>query len=322
MSVTKSVVGCLAGVLVGSGRLDAGAPVTQHVPELAGTGYDRATVRQVLDMRSGVRFREEYTNPDSEIRIMDRWIGSRPAAPDEEHRGLYAYLRTLTSHARHGGVFDYRSSESDVLGWVCERAAGQRMADLLADLLWRPMGTTDDADLVCDGVGTAIHDGGLCATLRDVARFGQLLLDDGRVGQGADAVQVVPAEWLVQARAVDSDVRQAFASSPAEQSFPGGWYRSQLWFRPGRFGDVVLALGIHGQLVHVNRRTRTVCVKLSSWPQPQLPALLLDTVRACDAVGGYLAGLADDAASTTGTIGVVSGTGRRLGSRSRPGGAM
>jgi CubicO group peptidase (beta-lactamase class C family) len=319
--VTKSLVGCVAGVLAAAGRLHPEHWVTRYVPELAGTAYDGTTVRHLLDMRSGVHFREEYTDPDSDIRVLDRWIGSRPAGPDEEHRGLYAYLRTLTASSPHGGRFDYRSSETDVLGWVCERAAGQRMADLLADALWRPMGAAVDADLICDGVGTAIHDGGLCATLRDVARFGQLLLDDGRVGRGPDAVQVVPAEWLASTRAVDSDLRQAFASSPAEVSFPGGWYRSQLWFRPGRFGDVALAIGIHGQLVHVSRRARTVCVKLSSWPQPQLPTLLLDTVRACDAVGGHLAGLADDALSATGTIPVV-GSSRRSGSRPRPGGAM
>jgi CubicO group peptidase (beta-lactamase class C family) len=71
-------------------------------------------------------------------------------------------------------------------------------------------------------------------------------------------------------------------------SFPGGWYRNQLWFRPGEHGDVLLALGIHGQMVHVSRRTGTVCVKLSSWPDAQNPAYLQDTLRAFDAVGGAM----------------------------------
>ena len=160
------------------------------------------------------------------------------------------------------------------------------MADLIATTLWQPIGAEYDAELLIDGLGTAIHDGGLCATARDVARFGLLLLDGGRVG-GTD---VVPPGWLARAWTVDADSRGAFAASPSEQQFPGGWYRDQLWVRPGPYGDVMLCIGIHGQLVHVNQRTRTVCVKLSTWPTPQNPRALLDTIRAFDEVGAHLAG--------------------------------
>ncbi len=100
----------------------------------------------------------------------------------------------------------------------------------------------------------------------------------------------MPPQWLRQGWAVDADLRTAFAASPAEASFPGGWYRNQFWFRPGLYGDVLLGLGIYGQMLHVSRRTNTVCVKFSSWPQPQNPAYLEDTLRAFDAVGGVLAG--------------------------------
>ena len=102
--------------------------------------------------------------------------------------------------------------------------------------------------------------------------------------------RVVPPQRLRRAWAVDSDVRSVFAASPAEWAFPGGWYRHQFWFRPGDFGDVLLGLGIHGQMLHVSRRTNTVCVKFSSWPDAQNPAYLEDTLRAFDAVGGFLAG--------------------------------
>jgi len=109
---------------------------------------------------------------------------------------------------------------------------------------------------------------------------------------------------------VDADVRAAFAASPAEASFPGGWYRNQFWFRPGAYGDVLLCLGIHGQMLHVSRRTNTVCVKFSSWPQAQNPAHLEDTLRAFDAVGGVLAGR-DPIAGRRRLAGVVSGLSRQ-----------
>ena len=90
---------------------------------------------------------------------------------------------------------------------------------------------------------------------------------------------------------MDSDVRgRRSRPRPPSAAFPGGWYRNQFWFRPGAYGDVLLCLGIHGQMLHVSRRTNTVCVKFSSWPQAQNPAYLEDTLRAFDAVGGVLAG--------------------------------
>jgi len=306
MSVSKSVVGCVAAVLIDRGQLDPDAEVTAYVPELSGSGYAGALVRHVYDMRSGVRFLEEYANPDSDIRRLDEWVGWFPG--DGEPRGLYRFLATLQAEAPHGERFLYRSAESDVLGWVCERAAGRPMAELISELIWAPMGAEHDAILLHDGLGTAVHDGGLCATARDVARFGQMLLDGGQVSvpgglggvvpPGASSVpdgaggvrRVVPPQWLRRAWAVDSDVRSVFAASPAEWAFPGGWYRHQFWFRPGDNGDVLLCLGIYGQMLHVSRRTNTVCVKLSSWPDAQNPAYLEDTLRAFDAVGGFLAG--------------------------------
>lgn len=306
MSVSKSVVGCVTGILAARGLLDPDLPVTAYVPEIAASGYGGATVRNLLDMRTGVAFREEYTNTDSEVRIMERYIGWRPGLSPGDFGGLYTYLTTVAPATGHGGAFVYRSADTDLLGWVCERASGTRMADLIAQLIWQPMGAESDAEITCDGVGSAIHDGGMSATARDVARFGQLLLDDGYVG----GVPVVPQQWLGASRALDPDIRGAFAASSSEAQMPGGWYRNQFWFVPGPVGDVQLCLGIHGQMVLVDRATRTVSVKLSTWPTAQSPAYLLDTVRAFTAAGQYLAGLtgaAPDRVAVTGPIGVVEG---------------
>lgn len=312
MSVTKSVVGCVAGILAARGVLDTELPASVYVPEVAVAGYGGATVRDLLDMRTGVLFREEYTNTESEVRIMERYIGWRPGLSPGDFGGLYAYLPTLAAVTGHGGAFVYRSADTDLLGWVCERAANTRMADLISALIWQPMGAESEAEITCDGVGSAIHDGGMSATARDVARFGQLLLDDGRVG----GEPVVPQRWLGTARTPDPDIRGAFAASASEAQIPGGWYRNQFWFVPGPFGDLMLCLGIHGQMVLVDRATRTVSVKMSTWPSAQAPAYLLDTIRAFSAAGQHLAGLtgaAQGAAAATGPIGVVEGRERGRG---------
>ena len=284
MSVSKSIVGCVAGVLVERGQLDPRAAVTAYVPEVAGSGYDGASVRDVLDMRTGVAFSEAYTSDDSEVRVMERSMGWAPRRPDDPN-GAYDYLTTLGTAGPHGAGFVYRSCDTDMLGWMCERAAGRRMADLISTLIWQPMGAEFDADITCDSVGTAVHDGGISATLRDLARFGQLLLDDGRAGDR----QVVPTAWLTDAYTPTPDVREAFAHTDNEPMLPGGWYRDQFWFFHPKSGPVLLCLGIHGQLVFVDRATRTVVVKQSRWPDAQNATHLAATLRACLAIATTLA---------------------------------
>jgi CubicO group peptidase (beta-lactamase class C family) len=284
MSVSKSMVGCVAGVLVGQGKVNPPDAVTDYVPELAGSGYRGATVRDVLDMRTGAAFREAYTAMDSEVRAMERSVGWAPAL-DTDPCGAYAYLATIGSAGPHGAEFTYRSADTDVLGWICERAAGARMADLISTLIWQPMGAEFDAEITCDPVGTAVHDGGVSATLRDVARFGQMLLDGGVVG----GHPVVPTAWLDDVFEPPPDVREAFAQPENEEMLPGGWYRSQFWFFRNGDRPVLLCLGIHGQLIFVDRVARTVIVKMSSWPDAQNAAYLADTLRACGAITATLA---------------------------------
>jgi CubicO group peptidase (beta-lactamase class C family) len=283
MSVSKSIVGCVTGILAERGLLDLRAPVTAYVPDVGFSGYAGATLRDLLDMRTGVAFRETYTAPDAEVRVMERSMGWRPALPGDPV-GAYPYLATLGSAGPHGGAFTYRSADTDMLGWVCERASGTRMADLISALIWQPIGAERDAEITCDPVGSAVHDGGISATARDLARFGQLLADDG----WSQGQQVVPAAWLADARAPAPGVREAFALTDNELVLPGGWYRNQFWVLPGPGGPVLVCLGIHGQLIYADRAARTVVVKLSSWPDAQNAAYLLDTLRACGAIAAQL----------------------------------
>jgi CubicO group peptidase (beta-lactamase class C family) len=295
MSVSKSVLSCVASVLADRGLLDLRAPVTTYVPEVSDSGYAGATIRDLLDMRTGVAFRETYTALDAEVRVMERSMGWRPAQPGDP-AGAYPYLATLGRSGPHGGEFSYRSADTDMLGWACERVSGLRVADLISALIWRPIGAEYDAEITCDPLGTAVPDGGISATARDLARFGQLLADDG-VAQGR---AVVPAAWLADVRHPEPGVREAFERTDNEYVLPGGWYRSQFWVIPGPGGPVLVCLGIHGQLIYADRAARTVVVKLSSWPDAQNTAYLLDTLRSCAAIAALAhAGRAEETAPRT-----------------------
>ena len=307
MSISKSVVGCVVGNLVERGVLSPTHLVTDHVPELKRSGYRGASLRDVLDMRSGVDFSEDYTDRNAEVRVIEEAMGWRPASHRKVPSSMYAYLTTLGGAGEHGGIFDYRSCETDVLGWVCERATNTRMADLVGELVWSPAGAEHDAEITCDSVGTAIHDGGMCATARDLARFGAMLLAGGEVA----GRRAVPASWLRESWTVAPEIRDAFARSVSEPYLPGGWYRNKFWFVPREHGDVLLCLGINGQMLYVNPGTGTVAAKLSSWPDAQSSAMLLDTLRAFDAVGAALAGrAADDPNRGHEPPGVVAGLSR------------
>ena len=286
MSVTKSLIGCVAAVLVDQGLVDPAAPLTAYVPELAASGYAGATVRHVLDMRSGVVFSEDYLDPHAEIRLLEQCIGWSPSGDPGAPASLYDFLVTLRQGSVHGGPFAYRSCETDALGWVCERAAGAQMPELLSDLLWSCLGVEHDADISVDKAGVAVHDGGMSTTVRDLGRFGQMLLNEGLSLTGQ---RVLPQRWIHDTFGGDPDSRQAFAASPTDTRMPGGMYRNQLWV-PYPDAPLLLCLGIHGQMVYVNPTARVVGVKLSSWPVPQDAAMLSSTLRAFDACAAHLAG--------------------------------
>ena len=176
MSVSKSVVGVLVGALVGKGAINVDEQASAYVPELAESGYQGATVRHLLDMRSGIDFSEDYLDPDSGVRLLEQAMGWAPRRSPDVPPTLRGFLLTLQQARGHGGPYEYRSCETDVLGWVCEAAAGQRFPELAGKLIWSRLGTDFDANIGVDPEGTGLFDGGISAALCDLARFG----DDDR----------------------------------------------------------------------------------------------------------------------------------------------
>ena len=240
-SVGKSVLGLLAGVLHARGALDLAAPVVDHVPEVAGSGYDGATVQHLLDMTAAIDFVEDYAT----FWRYDVACAWHPPAPGADAETILDFLPTIGPAAwRHGERLHYSTPNTDLLGLVAERAGGALLAELIARELWAPVGAERDALLTVDTAGTAAIGGGFCATLRDYARLGELVRRDG--------AGIVPAGWIARLGAGDADafVRRSFATEGASG------YGLQWWRIDGR----PVARGIHGQLVAADREARAIVV--------------------------------------------------------------
>jgi CubicO group peptidase (beta-lactamase class C family) len=264
MSVSKSIVATVAGILSGRGALDPDAAVTAALPELAATSWEGATVRHLLDMRAGTRFNEEYADPTADVRVYEQVYLWRPRTEAALPEDACTYMAGLANDRPHGGPFDYRSILTDMLGWVVERCGGARLAQLIERELWQPMGAEFDAEITVDGHGNAMADGGVCATLRDLARFGLLWLERG--------AGVVPEAWIADTLAGGDDSREAFAGSDHAAAYPGGFYRNKWWVMDPAV-PFYAGHGINGQHVFVHPPAELVVAKLSTWPAADDAAL-------------------------------------------------
>ena len=288
MSVSKSVLGLLAGVLAGRGMLAVETPVTEWVPEVAGTAWAGATLRDLLDMRVGIRFDEDYLASSGPIIEYRKAQGWDPLAPGDEPSDLRSFFRSLTEpDGRHGGAFHYVSPNTDLLGWVLERAAGRRYPDLVSELLWRPMGATAPAYITVDRLGAPRAAGGMCATLRDLALVGQLVVDRGR--GGGDGAQIVPADWIGDL--LEAGDPEAWNAGDFAPLLPGmeAHYRSKWYVRRGG-APMAFGVGVFGQNVFADPENGIVIAKVSSQPAALDERLISLTMRGVEAIRRHLAG--------------------------------
>jgi hypothetical protein len=284
MSVSKSMLGLLAGILAAKGVLDPAAPVTALVPEVAGTAYRGATIRQLLDMRAGIRFDEDYLATSGPIIAYRKATGWNPLGPGEAPSDLRSFYATLTAaDGPHGGRFHYVSPNTDLLGWVIERAAGERYADLMSRHLWRPLGAERSAYITVDRLGAPRCAGGMCVTARDLARVGRLLAEGGR----RDGVEVVPEAWI--ADILENGDPAAWDAGDFVPYYPGRslHYRAK-WYVLRRAAPLLFGLGVNGQNLFVDRRAELVIAKLSSQALPMDAERIGLTLRLAEAIGAAL----------------------------------
>ncbi len=278
MSVSKSVVATVAGALAARGALDVSAPVTSVVAQLSGTSFDGATVQHLLDMRTGTRFDENYDNVDADVRTYERVYHWRPDDSRPRPADALSYFRTLVNDGEHGGPFRYRSILTDVLGWVLECAGGRRLHELISELIWAPMGAEYDAEITLDAHGNAMADGGMCATLRDLARFGAQYLSPPLVGDA----------WRADTTRGAPDGAVAFVSGDHPGPAPPGAHYRNCWWVRDPVAPFLIAAGIYGQNIYVLPSDELVIAKFSTWPTPLSPSLEELTVTAVDALANAL----------------------------------
>lgn len=281
MSVTKSITGLLGEMLVAEGAIDETQRVGAIIPELKDSAFGDATVKQVLEMTTALRYSEDYADPNAEV-----WAyaaaGSTlpPPAGYTGPRSYYEYLQTVQKQGRHGEAFGYKTINTDALGWIIARRTGQSVAQLLQSRIWQRIGAEQDAYYTVDSTGTPFAGGGFNAGLRDLARVGQLLLDEGKV----DGQTVVPAAAIDRIRAGGDT--QAFAKAGYPQ-LPGWSYRGMWWISHNEHG-AYMARGVHGQALYIDPTARVVIARFGSHPVAANSANDPTTLPAFDAVARYL----------------------------------
>jgi len=262
-SVTKSLTGVLASQLIAEGKLDPAARVSQYLPELAGTAWEDATVQQTLDMTAGVRFREDYADPGSEVIQYAIASGLVPMPPTwNGPRDTIAFLKTLKKEGEHGAGFAYKTVHSEIVGWLVHRVTDKPFSQNLSERIWSRMGAENDASINIDRLGFESMGSGFNATARDLARFGELLRNEGRTG-GLFGRQELLAKGAVDMIRAGGD-REKFkaGNQPARAGYS---YRHQWWIVHNADGAYE-ASGIHGQYIHINPAAEVVIVRLGSSP--------------------------------------------------------
>ena len=280
MSMTKSFTGLLAEIMVVEGALDDTALVRDIIPEIGDSAFASATVRQVMDMTTGVKYSEDYSDPNADI-----WVYSRAASPlpkpegYEGPDGYWEYLQQVEPEGNHGDAFHYKTINSDMLGWIISRVSGKPVTELASERLWRRMGAEQDAYQTVDGKGVPFAGGGITAGLRDLGRLGQLMLNEGEF----NGERLFPAE-VVQKIRTGGDRSKFGDGFP---TFGPGSYTSQWWVLHNDHGAFA-ARGVHGQTIYVDPTAEMVLVRLASYPRAQNGFIDPTSLPAYQAVAEFL----------------------------------
>ena len=280
-SVAKSIVGMAAGILISRRDLDPTQQISLYLPELRQTAWAGATLQQVLDMTTGVKFDETYTDPHSDIGQLDVASGWKPIPLESDPTfkwptHIWEQIVGLKDKIRpHGAAFEYRSIETDVLAFAMERVTGKRLPQIISEEIWQKLGVEESGCFTVDRAGYAIADGGFNATLRDYGRFAQMVLSGG--------AGIVPASWIETTRGGD---HQNFPA-PYNIALPEGAYHNQWWIEDSKSRNL-MARGVFGQWIYIDYAHEMVIVKMSSWPDFLNTKFAIATLAAAHVIAGEL----------------------------------
>ena len=284
-SVSKSLLGLIAGCLISDRIVDKDDQITDHLHELRGTAFDGATISHALDMRIDVDFDEDYTatkGPIIDYRYAANW---NPTPESMQNLDLQNFFKSLTTrHGFHGGNFHYISPNTDVLAWLFERASGKRYNELISDYLWKPLGCECPAYITVDRSGGMRAAGGVCATPRDLARVGLMLAHNGN----KEGKQIIPEIWLEEI--YNSGDEEAWNNGTFKEFFgPRSMHYKSKWYVCHDNGTLLHGFGIHGQYLFVDPMKKMAIAWLSSEANPLDPNLTDRTLKVVDEIREVLA---------------------------------
>ena len=281
MSMTKSLTGLLAEILVAEGELDDTALVSSIIPELGDSAFGNATVRQVMDMTTGLAYSEDYSDPNADIWKYSAAASPLPKPPGYDGPdGYFEYLQTVRPEGEHGEAFHYKTINTDALGWIISRVSGKEVTELLSEKIWSRMGAEQDGYMTVDGKGAPFAGGGLSAGLRDLGRIGQLMLNEGEI----NGQRLFPSQVVANIRAGGS--KEAFAKA-GYKALEGGSYRGMWWLFHNEHGAFA-ARGVHGQTIYIDPTADMVIVRFASFPTAKNANIDPTSLPAYQAVADYL----------------------------------
>ena len=248
-SVAKSYISLLFGIAIQEGYLeDLYLNVDHYLPELKGSGYEGVKIKDVLEMSSGVKFDETYSNPNSDI---SRWFGTFIQGKSQD-----SFAATLVNERKPGTYNQYVSINTHVLGMILVRVTGKSITDYMQEKIWTPLGCEFDGYWLSDKEGMEMALGGLNATLRDYAKLGQLYLHKGKWGE----MQVISSRWVDESTIPAEEHLKPDSKNSSSQGIGYGY---QWWIPEGDDGEI-LAIGVFNQYIYINPTTHTVIVKNSA----------------------------------------------------------
>ncbi|NLZ94199.1 MAG: serine hydrolase [Bacteroidales bacterium] len=248
-SVAKSYVSALFGIAIEEGYIKSiHQTVDEYLPQLKGSGYEGVKIKDVLQMSSGVKFDETYSDPQSDIQ--QYWVGFVEGDSQDE------FAANMINEKTPGTYNKYVSMDTHVLGMIIVKATGRSLTDYLEEKLWKPLGTEFDAYWLVDAQGMEMALGGLNACLRDYAKLGRLYLNKGNW----NGKQIVPSAWFESST---SATKEHLQPESENSSSPGMGYGYQWWIPDGNEGEF-MAMGVFNQHIYINPTTNTIIVKNSA----------------------------------------------------------
>lgn len=281
MSLTKSFTGTIASILVAEGVLDENKLVAAYVPELKSSAFGDATVRQVMDMTTALKYSEDYADPKAEIWAFS--AAGNPLPKPKDYKGpigYYAYLETVKKQGNHGEAFGYKTVNADALGWIVSKVTGKSMAELVSEKIWSKIGMEQSAYYQVDALGIPFAGGGFNAGLRDLARFGELVRNNGVWNRQ----QIIPKQAVADIEKGGS--KEAFAKS--DHPLLKGWSYRDMWWITENAHHAFTARGVYGQTIYIDPVAEMVIVRLASYPIASNSANDAYSLPAYEAVADYL----------------------------------